>query len=168
MQIFRLATAPIKICQIPHVIFGTKSRFFLKFLITLQCHEAYLLWTFSSKTLYALDKRSPSKYKFPSFWLLAWKLTNFLMSFFKPRASFSLKFCITPQCHDTLFLWNFLTETLHALDKKSPMKYIFQTFECSNNSSPNSWCHFWNHRVRIYSNFAYLFSAMKDNSSDFL
>ena len=148
--------------------FWNQKSFFLKIFDHSSVSWGVPPLNFFSKTLYALDKRSPSKYKFPSFWLLAWKLTNFLMSFFKPRASFSLTFCITPQCHDTLFLWNFLTETLHALDKKSPLKYIFQTFECSNNSSPNSWCQFWNHRVRIYSNFAYLFSAMKDKFSDFL
>ena len=43
--------------------------------------------------------------------------------------------------------------------------YNFQTFGCSNESSPNSSCHFWNHKVRVYSNFASLFSVMKNNSS---
>ena len=38
-QIFRLATARIKIHQIPHVIFGIKSQFFFKLCITLQCRE---------------------------------------------------------------------------------------------------------------------------------
>ena len=41
-------------------------------------------------------------------------------------------------------------------------------FECSNESSPNSSCHFWNHKVRVYSNFASLFSVMKDDSGIFL
>ena len=44
---------------------------------------------------------------------------------------------------------------------------IFQTFECSNESLPNSSCHFWNYKVKVYSNFASLFSVMKDNSSVF-
>ena len=44
---------------------------------------------------------------------------------------------------------------------------IFQTFQCSNENSPNSSCHFWNHNVRVYSNFTSLFSVMKDNSSVF-
>ena len=43
-----------------------------------------LFCTFSSKSLYALDKRIRSKSKFSEFWLLAWKLTKFLMSSFKP------------------------------------------------------------------------------------
>ena len=45
--------------------------------------------------------------------------------------------------------------------------YNFQTFGCSNESSPNSSCHFWNHKVRVYSNFASLSSVIKGNSSVF-
>ena len=45
--------------------------------------------------------------------------------------------------------------------------YNFQTFGCFNESSPNSSCHFWNHKARVYSNFRSLFSVMKDNSSVF-
>ena len=45
---------------------------------------------------------------------------------------------------------------------------IFQTFECSNESSPNSSQHFRNCKVKVYSNFASLFSVMKNNSSVFL
>ena len=40
----------------------------------------------------------------------------------------------------------------------------FETFECSNKSSLNSSCYFWNDKVRVYSNFASLFSIMKDDS----
>ena len=43
----------------------------------------------------------------------------------------------------------------------------FQNFGCSNESSPNSSSHFWNHKVRVYSTFALLFSIMEDNSSVF-
>ena len=39
VQIFRLVTASIKIHQIAHVIFETKSQFFFKCCITLHCHE---------------------------------------------------------------------------------------------------------------------------------
>ena len=51
--------------------------------------------------------------------------------------------------------------------KKAHQCTICQTFECSNESSPNTSCHFWNQKVRLYSNFASLFSVMKDNSSVF-
>ena len=33
--------------------------------------------------------------------------------------------------------------------KKAHQCIIFQTFGCSNESSPNSSCHFWNHKVRV-------------------
>ena len=46
--------------------------------------------------------------------------------------------------------------------------YNVSDFECSNESSTNSSCHFWNRKVRIYSDFASLFSVMKDNSCIFL
>ena len=36
---FETVTVCIKICQIFHVIFGTKSQFFFKLCITLTCHE---------------------------------------------------------------------------------------------------------------------------------
>ena len=52
--------------------------------------------------------------------------------------------------------------------KGAHQRTIFQTFECPNKSSPNSSCHFWNHKVRVYSNFASLFSVMKDDSFVFL
>ena len=39
VQIFRLATVWIKICQIPHVITGNESQVFFKLCITLQCRE---------------------------------------------------------------------------------------------------------------------------------
>ena len=57
--------------------------------ITPQCMRQ-LFCTFSSKTLYALDKMSSSKCTFSDLRLLAWKLTKFLMSFFKPQVNFSL------------------------------------------------------------------------------
>ena len=42
--------------------------------------------------------------------------------------------------------------------------YNFQTFECSNESLPNSSCHSWNQNARVYSDLAPRFSVMKDNS----
>ena len=61
--------------------------------------------------------------------------------------------------------WNI---TIYVLDKKSPWCKIFQTFQCSNESSPNFLCHFWNHKVRVYWNSASLFIVMKDDSCIFL
>ena len=59
--------------------------------------------------------------------------------------------------------WNII-----CFGQKEPINvHFFQTFGCSNESSPNSSCHFWNRKVRVYSNFASQFSVMKDNSSVF-
>ena len=95
------------------------------------------------------------------------KINQILYVIFQATSQFSFKLCNTLQCHDTRFLWNFVTETVYALDKKSPPMYNFQTFGCSNESLPNSSCHFWNYIGRDYWNFASLFSVMKDNSSVF-
>ena len=78
---FQTSIAPIKIHQIPHAIFQTKSQFFFK-----------LLCTFSAGTLYAVDKSRTSKYKFSDLLLLPLKFTKFLLSFLDPRVSFSSNF----------------------------------------------------------------------------
>ena len=104
----------------------------------------------SSKTLYALGKRRPWEYIFSDFQMLAWKLTKFL---FQTASQFSFKICITLHSHDTYFLWNFLAKTRYVLNKKNPSKYNFLDF--------------WIHKVTVYSNFASLFSIMKDRSTVF-
>ena len=38
-KFLRFSNALMKICQNPHIIFQTTSEFFLKFYMTLQCHE---------------------------------------------------------------------------------------------------------------------------------
>ena len=43
----------------------------------------------------------------------------------------------------------------------------FQIFEYFNECSPNSSSQFWNYKVKVYSNFASLFSVMKGNCSVF-
>ena len=55
--------------------------------------------------------------------------------------------------------WNILrTKRAHQITN-------FQIFECFNEISPNSSCQFWNHNVKVYSNFELLFSVTKDNST---
>ena len=58
MQIFRLLFAQVKIHQISHVIFQTKSHFFVKFWMTVQCDERLLFCTFFAETVHDLDKMS--------------------------------------------------------------------------------------------------------------
>ena len=163
MQISRLATARIKIHQIMSFLEQSVS-FSSNFasLISVMIHN---FCTFSSKLLYALDKKIRSKYKFSDFRLLAWKLTKFLISFFKSQVNFYLDFAIpfSVMTHNSSEI--FQLKHYMLCTKRAHQCTIFQTFGCSNESSPNSSCHFWNHKVRVYSNFASLFSVMKDNSS---
>ena len=51
----------------------------------------------------------------------------------------SVSWKITPQY--------FLAQTLYTLDKKSPPKWNFQTFQWLDEISPNSSCHIWNHKL---------------------
>ena len=135
MQISGLATAHIKINQIPHVIFGTKSQFFFKLhivLFSVMRHNAsvlfhlniYMLWTnrfnqsASFLTLTACMKINEIPY-------VIFQATSQFLINFAQHISVSL------QC-----------QTVYALDKKSPSMYNFQTFGCSNESSTNFSCHF--------------------------
>ena len=102
----------------------------------------------------------PIKCKFSDFRLLAWNLTKFLLSFFKPRVSFpSVSWHIIPM---KLSSWNII-----RLGQKEPIKVQlkYKTFGRSIESSTDFQCHFWIRKVRVYSNFASLFSVMKENSS---
>ena len=58
--------------------------------------------------------------------------------------------------------WNISLWTKRAHQNRN-----FEIFECFNENSPNSSCQFWNHKVKVDSNFASLFSAMKDKSPVF-
>ena len=61
----------------------------------------------------------------------------------------------------------FFSEIIVCFWQKEPINEQFSGFECSNESSSNSSCHFWVHMVWVYTNFASLFSVMKNNSSLF-
>ena len=140
----------MKINQISYVIFQTTTRCFFKYCSSFNVMTNNSSAIFLAQLLYTLDKRSPSKWKFSDFWLLAWKLTKLdkrnpskcksshfrllawkltkLLVIFQASSQFSFKFRITLHCHDTWFLWHFLAEILYALDKKIPSKYNFLDF----------------------------------------
>ena len=87
-----------------------------------------------------LYKKDPSKCKFSGFWLLAWKVTRFIRSFFLPRVSFPLKFessfiVMTHKSYEMFYLKHYmiLTERAHqctifqtvsALLKIHPILYV--------------------------------------------
>ena len=74
-----------------------------------------------------MDKRSPSKCKFPDFRLLAWKLTKFLKSFFKPQVSFPLNFASPFSVMTHNFFEIFYLKHYMLLTKKAHKCTIFQT-----------------------------------------
>ena len=61
----------------------------------------------------------------------------------------------------------FFSWTITLWTKRAHQITNFEISECFNESSPNSSCQFWNHKVKVYSNFASLFSVTKGNSSAF-
>ena len=90
---------------------------------------------------------------------------------YQAKSQFSFKFCII--LHGITVSWHiipmkFSSWNIICFGQKEHIKVQFPDFWGSNESSPNSPCHFWNHKVRVYSNFASPFSVIKDNSSVFL
>ena len=67
------------------------------------------------------------------------KINQLLYVFLQATCQCSFKICINFQCHDTQFLWNFLTEKIIFFrTRRAHQCTIFQTFECSNEIPPNS------------------------------
>ena len=87
------------------------------------------------------------------------------MSFLKSQGGFPLNFA------SSLVSWTHNSSEIFELNhymfftKRVHQCTIFQTFECSNESFPNSSYHFCKQKVRVYSNLSSLFSVMKGNSS---
>ena len=78
------------------------------------------------------------------------KLTKFLLSFFKPRVSFSLNFAalLSVMTLGSIILLKFSIQLKHSMlwTKRTHQDTIVQTSECSSESSSNSSCHFWYHK----------------------
>ena len=111
-----------------------------------------------------MDKRSLSKCNFSGFRQLAWKLIKFLRSVYKPWVGFSLNFALpfSVMTHNSSEIFQLKHYMLWT--KTAHQKTTFQTVECFNEDSPSCSCHFWNHKVKFYSNFTSLFSVMKITS----
>ena len=58
-------------------------------------------------------------------WTAHIKINQIPYAIFQATRQFLFKLCNTLQCHDTQLLWNFLTETVYAWDKKNPSMYNF-------------------------------------------
>ena len=94
------------------------------------------------------------------------KINQIPCHFFKPQVSFPLNFASLSVSWHKIPL-KFSIWIITPWTKKGHQSTNFESFVSFNESSPNSSCQFWNLKVKVYSNFASLFSVMKDNSSVF-
>ena len=74
------------------------------------------------------------------------KVHPILHAIFETTRSGFFKFCITVQCNES-HLCIFLAQTSYTLDKNSPSKWNFWTFEWLGENSPNFSYHIWNHKL---------------------
>ena len=143
-QIFRFSTARMKMNQILCVIFQAKSQFYFKFWTNLQCHDTVPL-KFSNWKIICFGQKEPISVQ--PFWFLSalvkvhpishsiFEITR--LGFIKIFHHCSASWKITP-----LY---FLALTSYTLDKNSPLKWHFLTFEWLSENLPNSLCHIWNY-----------------------
>ena len=129
--ISRLSAAPVKVHQILHIIFQTKSQFFFNVWISFSVMGDHSSILSLAETLYAIDKSSPLKCKFSDLLLLTLKFIKFLMSFLEPRVSFSSNFAslFSVMRHNSSVLFH---PNLYMLwSKEAHKRGNFQTFDCS-------------------------------------
>ena len=129
-----------KFRQISHVIFGTKSQFFFKLCITPQCQETYSLYFFIYNFI-CLGQKEPIRVQV--FGLSTAHFTSHKSVFLYILHYLSVSWHIIPLRFSS---WNILC----IGQKKSIKSTIFQNFECFNEISLNSSCHFRNHKVREF------------------
>ena len=158
-------SALIKIYQICHVIFETKSQFFFKLCITLQCHEKRDNSTvlFHLK-LYMLSTKETHQVQIFGLSTARMKINQIPCHFSSHKSVFTYILHHLSVSWHTIYL-DFSSWGITLWTKRAHESTNFQIFDCFNESSPNSSCQFWNHSVKVYSNFASMFSVMKDNSS---
>ena len=164
MQTFRLAIARIKI-HTSSCHFWNQESVFLQTL-----HHSLVPWNITLLYCFYLNlylKKDPINVQIFRLSTVHMKINKLFMSFFEPQVSFTLNFAspfsvMTHNSSEIFWLKHY------SFGQKRAYQYtIFQTFECSNESSTNSSYHFSIHKVKVYSKFASLFSVMKDNSSVF-
>ena len=164
VPILTLSSTLVKICQIPHVIFQSTCQFFFKFCITHQCHERWLLSTVLAQT-FTFVTRNPLKCKFFRLSSAQVRFVKFLMSVLKRQVNSSSIFAsffivMTYNCSVHFKLINFPT-----LDKRIPSKSQFWYFQVLWWKFAKFLISFIKPQVSFSSNFASLFSVMKDNFS---
>ena len=85
VQFLKLLSVLMKIHPIPHAIFETTRSGFIQIL-----HHCSVPWNIDR--LYFFRQKEPIEVKSSDFWVVGWRFTKFLMSYLKPKASFSSNF----------------------------------------------------------------------------
>ena len=85
----------------------------------------------------------PSKSQFRDFRVLWWKFAKFLMSFSKLQVTFFQILHHSPVSWKITSLYFFNSNIIYSGHKQPIKAQIFETFECSSQSSSNSLCQFW-------------------------
>ena len=123
----------MKICQIPHVIFESKSRFSLKFCINIQYHQIQPL----------SDLSRPIKVQlFETFGCFSKNVSNSSCQFWNNKSILQILHHSSLSWHKTPVNFNLIHFLLWI--KRSHQSPYFETFECSGENLPNFSCHFPN------------------------
>ena len=128
MQIFRLSTAWIKVHQISHVIFQTKSQFAFKVWNFFQCHERQFFCSFLTDTLYAIEKSSTSKCKLATAHIKIHQISHVI---FGTKSQYFFKLCtlFSVMRHNSSVLFHLNRYMLWTTEVHQSAN--FQAFDCS-------------------------------------
>ena len=162
MQLSGLLTARMKISQIPYIChFSGHESLFLKFWITLQCHDTWYLWNFLAETLYAFDKKSPSMYNFSHFECSTENLPNSSCHFWnhtvRNYSNFTSLFSVMKD--NSL---HFCSSNLAYLGQKGPIAKKCSDFRVAGWKFNQFLMPYLKPQVCFSLNFASLFSVMRD------
>ena len=136
----------MKICQTPHVIFQSTNYFSFKFCINIQCHQATLLYFFSSKIIY-FGRKEPIKVQmFETFKCSSQNSSNSSCQFWNDK-SIPLQIL-----HQSSLSWqnnsSVNVKLIHFLlwIKASHQSPKFETFKCSGENLSYFFRHFPNRK----------------------
>ena len=90
--------------------------------------------------LICFEQKGPIKVQIFRLSTACMKISQIPNVMFQAKSQVSFKFCVTFQCHNSSEI--FLLKHYMLWTKRAHQSTIFQTFECFNESSPNSSCHF--------------------------
>ena len=125
------------------------------------------LYFFSSNVYFGQSSQLKSNFfRFSSAWVKLPQIVNMPhMSILKWQTNSSTNFVLLfiVMTHNSSVNFNVIHSRLWI--KRSHQSPNFETFKCSGENTSNFWSHFLNHKFVFFSNFASLFSVLKDNPS---